>query len=132
LHCFNHWAPPNKLDKESTSKLVVEYVSRFKAFIEELCPSAHVTLECSSVDNDFATMVKAPKFIGSASSMSRFAALLRTDPCVCPQPQPLYFRKGDQIVSSNIHELSHEEYVLDHKNVPDYGDIEHVLKLLAS
>jgi hypothetical protein len=57
---------------------------------------------------------------------------LRKDICICPEPQPRFFRKGTQDLPLHIKELKFKKYVLEHDKIINYEDTDDVIALLAS
>ena len=134
LHCFNHWDPGEKIDmsREEAGVLVAAYKSHILQLLKRICPNATVVTECGTIDGDFSSMVHADKFIGSTSSMSRIAAILRDGPAVVPTNAPYWIRPGTNPTLTHLTELSFDEYVVKHDRIPDYRDVDAVLKKLSS
>ena len=133
LHCFNHFrpAPGSNVSEEQVERMVPLYLAHLISLMKRLCPYANVQHMCKSIDEDFATMVMANKFIACTSSMSRFAALLRRKKTVAVAPNPHVFKQGDTPMPRNITQLPFNKYALKHERVKDYKEVPNVLNLLS-
>ena len=138
LHCFNHFRPIapgdnniGNLSEEQVERMVPLYLAHLISLMKRLCPYANVQHMCKSIDEDFATMVMANKFIACTSSMSRFAALLRRKKTVAVAPNPHVFKQGNTPMPRNITQLPFNKYALKHERVKDYKEVPNVLNLLS-
>ena len=150
LHCdaTKHFDPPNKtrsLTMHEIEQLVPKYVEHMTALMHRVCPNARVTVQCSSIEEDFAAMLHARYFIGSTSSMSLFAAMLRgARPSAMPEPPTawsnpsgtghLVLPNATHLVSDAVSYLrssSGTGYRLEQTEVTDYLDVKTVLKQLS-
>jgi len=149
LHCVGHYDPPNRtasLTLSEVHQLVPKYVAHMTALMGRLRPYTPITVHCHSVEDDFATMLYARYFIGSTSSMSMFAALLRgARPSVLPEPPVAwatpsgtshvdFFATPARLLGTEYLHSSGgatDGYRLEQAQVADYRDVTTVLKQLS-
>lgn len=140
LSCTSHVHPGfdfKKLDgsltdKEKQNKLCNEVVRHFEDYL--IKHGYNPTIMCGSIEEDFSIMCNAKCLISPGSSMSYVAALTNDNLMITPD-----FLHTGLVSESKYNNVSFRDnwYILpseelDHSDVPDYDDIEHVKRLLLT
>ena len=115
LSCSD-WAGDAELQNRLCSKVA--------SVLSQKLGTKNVRIQCSSLTNDFLTIVSAPCLISPGSSLSYIAALTNNNIMITPDflhIQNVYYRDNWLILPADT---------LEHSEVPDYDNINDVLKRL--
>ena len=125
MSCVNH-----RIKSKKAYTACREYRDDIAKYLKDECGARNVSYLCQSFDEDFATMVYAPSFVSSGSSMAYMAALASNNPCVILETkiEKAFNRKPPR--RKKWHTLPRN--CLPHSKVEDYFDTSKVCKQLRT